>query len=145
MWSLDGVGLFGIEVKAPPKEGLIVTTTRSHGNKAINSALEALKPTEILRVGGAGHKVLLVVEGKAHAYVFPSSGTKKWDSCAPEAILNGAGGKLTDIFAKDILYHKEIDYVNRTGILAATSPEMHAKVAKLIPEDVKASLLSSSL
>ena len=26
------------------------------------------------KVGGAGHKVMLLMEGKAHAYVFPSPG-----------------------------------------------------------------------
>lgn len=37
-----------------------MTTTRSHSNDLVKSALEALKPTEILRVGGAGYKVLQV-------------------------------------------------------------------------------------
>jgi hypothetical protein len=29
---------------------------------------------QVLKVGGAGHKVLLLMEGAAHAYVFPSPG-----------------------------------------------------------------------
>ena len=37
-------------------------------------ALEILKPDEVLKVGGAGHKVLLLMEGQAEAYVFPSPG-----------------------------------------------------------------------
>ena len=40
------------------------------------------------------------MEGEADAYIFPSSGTKKWDTCAPEAILVAAGGELTDIYGK---------------------------------------------
>ena len=54
-----------------------------------------MKPTEVLKVGGSGHKVLLLIEGKAHAYVFPSPGCKKWDTCAPEAILHALGGKVS--------------------------------------------------
>ena len=57
-----------------------------------------MKPTEVLKVGGSGHKVLLLIEGKAHAYVFPSPGCKKWDTCAPEAILHALGGKVNDLF-----------------------------------------------
>ena len=37
-------------------------------------ALEILKADEVLKVGGAGHKVLLLMEGQAEAYVFPSPG-----------------------------------------------------------------------
>ena len=48
-----------------------------------------------LSLGGAGNKVLRVIEGDAHAYVFASPGTKKWDTCAPEAILVAMGGALT--------------------------------------------------
>ena len=51
----------------------------------------------MLKVGGSGHKVLLLIEGKAHAYVFPSPGCKKWDTCAPEAILHALGGKVSEI------------------------------------------------
>lgn len=32
-------------------------------------------------------QVLQILDGVADAYVFPSKGTKKWDTCAPEACL----------------------------------------------------------
>ena len=35
----------------------IVTTTRSHGTGLIQQTLDILKPDQILKVGGAGHKV----------------------------------------------------------------------------------------
>ena len=92
-YGVIGGGVIGID-KVPPPEGKICTTTRSHSNKLVNSALEAVKPTEVIKVGGSGHKVLLLIEGKAHAYVFPSPGCKKWDTCAPEAILHALGGKV---------------------------------------------------
>lgn len=43
------------------------------------------------------------MEGIADAYIFPSIGCKKWDTCAPEAVLCAAGGQLTDIFGEIIL------------------------------------------
>lgn len=37
-------------------------------------------------------QVIQLVEGRASAYVFASPGCKKWDTCAPEAILTAVGG-----------------------------------------------------
>lgn len=37
-------------------------------------------------------QIIQLVEGKASAYVFASPGCKKWDTCAPEAILHAVGG-----------------------------------------------------
>ena len=57
MWGIVGVGGFGIEHVHPPEGKRIITTTRSHSNPVINSTISALKPDEVLKVGGAGHKV----------------------------------------------------------------------------------------
>ena len=46
----------------------------------------------------------MLLEGKAHAYVFASPGCKKWDTAAPQAILEAAGGKLTDIKGEILPY-----------------------------------------
>lgn len=81
IWGLKGLGCKGFD-KKPYNEGeFIATTTRSHSNELVQSALEALEPTKILRVGGAGYKVLLLLEGDAHAYIFATPGCKKWDTC----------------------------------------------------------------
>ena len=59
-----------------------------------------------------------MIEKKAHAYVFASIGCKKWDTCAPEAILHALGGKLSDIHGKPILYHANAVRKNMGGVLA---------------------------
>ena len=41
-----------------------------------------------LAIGGAGHKVILLMEGEANCYVMASPGCKKWDTCAPEGIID---------------------------------------------------------
>lgn len=57
MWGIVGVGGFGIEHVHPPGNKKIITTTRSHSNPVIKSTVSALKPDEVLKVGGSGHKV----------------------------------------------------------------------------------------
>ncbi|XP_074603690.1 3'(2'),5'-bisphosphate nucleotidase 1 isoform X2 [Brevipalpus obovatus] len=140
MWGIVGLGGFGIDKKDPPANGPVIVTTRSHRSKLVDDTLLALKPTNDLRVGGAGNKVLYVIEGKAHAYVYPSPGTKKWDTCAPQAILHSLGGRMTDIYGNEILYHKDAEYPNVGGILAAHSEEANQAFCKNIPEHVKEEL-----
>lgn len=142
LWGLVGLGCFGLTPKQPPNDRLVITTTASHGNKNIEDSITALKPDEVLKVGGAGHKVLLVIEGRAHSYVFTSNGCKRWDTCAPEAILHACGGRLTDSFGGGIEYNyrQDKDYQNRLGIVASINEEIHARVIQGIPEVVKGRL-----
>lgn len=81
IWGLKGLGSSGYDKKPFVDGELIATTTRSHSNELVQSALRAINPTKVIRVGGAGYKVLQLLEGDAHAYVFASSGCKKWDTC----------------------------------------------------------------
>lgn len=60
----------------------------------------------------------MLIEKKAHAYVFASIGCKKWDTCAPEAILQSVGGTLSDIHGKPIPYHANVVHKNTGGVLA---------------------------
>jgi len=137
LYGIVGSGVRGIEKVPPPAGQRILTTTRSHGTGLINDTAEACKPTDIIRVGGAGHKVMLLIEGKAHAYVFPSPGCKKWDTCAPEAVLHAMGGKLTDIKGDLYDYNKDVGMRNDWGTLATFTADDHAEYLKLIPQENK--------
>lgn len=57
LWGLVGLGVGGFKLVEPPSDKFIITTTRSHSDAVVQQALDILKPDEILRVGGAGHKV----------------------------------------------------------------------------------------
>merc|ERR1711936_492112 len=136
-YGLVGGGVFGLEPCSPPEGKRIVTTTRSHSTGLVQDCLDILAPDEILKVGGAGHKVMLLMEGKAHAYVFPSPGCKKWDTCAPEAILHAMGGKLTDMKGDNYEYHSTVAHRNSEGVLATAIHSDHAIYQAAIPQHVK--------
>ncbi|KAI0213632.1 3'(2'),5'-bisphosphate nucleotidase 1 [Lamellibrachia satsuma] len=140
IWGVIGLGGFGYESEPLPDGKNIIVTTRSHGTGTVAEAVDACEPTEVNRVGGAGHKVLLLIEGKAKAYVFASPGCKKWDTCAPEAVLHAAGGRLTDIHGQLYQYHPSVQRRNVGGVLATARAEDHQWYADKIPENVKASL-----
>lgn len=140
MWGVRGLGTFGFSHIPPPAGRRVITTTRSHSNKTVVEAIEAMKPDEILKVGGAGYKVLLLLEGRADAYVFASAGCKRWDTCACEALLEAVGGTLTDICGEHIKYDSQaVSYVNQTGVLASLKD--HKFYVSMIPDSIKSNLL----
>lgn len=142
VWGVIGDGVGGMSVQSPPSSGCIVTTTRSHSSTTVNDAVNALTPDQIMRVGGAGHKVMLLLEGRAHAYVFASPGCKKWDTCGPQAVLESAGGCMTDIQGKAIPYDSTAPHRNKTGVLATALGTTHTSIVDKIPQHVKENLIA---
>ncbi|XP_050675365.1 3'(2'),5'-bisphosphate nucleotidase 1 isoform X1 [Leptidea sinapis] len=136
IWGLQEVGVGGFTL-APPPDSLVITTTRSHSNAIVENALQVMNAKQILRVGGAGYKVLQLLEGKASIYVFASPGCKKWDTCGPEAILSAAGGKLTDILGNHYKYGASESRPNKTGVLAAVYEDLHSYALSRIPQELK--------
>ena len=125
-YGLVGAGMHGLTPVPPPVGQRIITTTRSHGRGLVQQALEVRNPDKVLKVGGAGHKVMLLMEGEATAYVFPSPGCKKWDTCAPEAILHAMEGKLTDMMGNQYEYHANVEHMNGEGVLATEYDKLAA-------------------
>lgn len=137
IWGLKDLGTGGYNPKKPPENKFIITTTRSHSNALVQDALDSIRPDEVIRVGGAGFKILQLIEGKAHAYVFASAGCKKWDTCAGEAILEAHGGILTDMVGRHYNYGKTVGYPNESGVLATAKGVSHDDLVEKIPDHVK--------
>ena len=83
-------------------------------------------------MGSVGLKVGLVCEGRAHLYVHTGGGTKLWDTCGPEAILAGAGGRMTDMDGNPLTYG-EPDLYNHRGIIASNGPLHDFVITALAP------------
>jgi 3'(2'), 5'-bisphosphate nucleotidase len=63
---------------------------------------------------------LLLGGGQAELYLHGTVGAKRWDSCAPEAVLLAAGGRFTDSAAHSSFTQPAISLL-RTGILASNA------------------------
>jgi hypothetical protein len=106
-----------------------IVTTRSHPTPELLALVAKLAPEGgETRVGGAGNKVITVISGEYDAYFYPQTGTKRWDTCAPEALLRIAGGHLVDAstglrytYGRDVASSDPgtPDVVNAGGVLAA--------------------------
>lgn len=92
--------------KASPADDKIrLIVSRSHAGSVESFSAEAFgkTPYEVISAGGAGYKGLQVLLGKADAYLHVTK-IKKWDLCAPNAILNSVGGQISTLLGKEIDY-----------------------------------------
>jgi 3'(2'), 5'-bisphosphate nucleotidase len=92
-WKRDAAGERAITVRPVPTAGLDVIASRSHANDARMTAfLAGRKVASMLNVGSA-LKFCRVAEGLADLY--PRFGrTMEWDTAAPQAVLEAAGGSV---------------------------------------------------
>lgn len=82
-------------------------------------------------IGSVGVKLALIAMGVRDLYVNPFPKTKAWDTCAPEAILVAAGGRLSDLFGTPIDYFGRLDHPR--GLIASNGHIHDAVVAKISP------------
>jgi len=102
--ALDGsTGATRLEIGAPMK-ALRAVVSRSHPSPRTRAILERLDVREQIPCGSVGVKAARVIEGAADLYVHPSNGAKLWDACAPDALIRGAGGMMTNIDGNAIDY-----------------------------------------
>ncbi|CAE8739295.1 unnamed protein product [Polarella glacialis] len=80
--------------------------------------------TGTIAVGGAGYKVARITDGAADLWIFPRSGTSRWDTCAGEAMLQALGGLLRDKAGRPICYDPDGSFENLEGIIAGADPEL---------------------
>lgn len=108
-----------------PKQATMVTS-RSHRPAIVGPVEQRLGIPRVIPCGSVGVKIARIVLGQADLYVHGGAGAKRWDTAAPEAILEAAGGRFTDLAGAPIAYATS-DLVQRTGILA-TNGLLHEQV-----------------
>ncbi|GKT19397.1 Inositol monophosphatase-like protein [Aduncisulcus paluster] len=87
--------------------------------------------TKIIKLGGAGAKMHSIFSLQSDIYFYPWSTTNFWDTCAGQAIVEGAGGIVTDKFGKVIVYPRGIVPQNKDGLIGFTKCEIYETLKKL--------------
>ncbi len=99
-----------IRVIAQHQSPLQVAGSRSHAGDSLLKFLHNLGEHQIVSMGSS-LKLCLVAEGKADLY--PRLGpTSEWDTAAAQAIVEAAGGKVTDTAMKPLLYNTKDSLLN---------------------------------
>jgi 3'(2'), 5'-bisphosphate nucleotidase len=102
--------------------------SRSHLSTTTEAIRKQLGIAQTVQSGSIGIKIGLVCEAQAHVYV-QGRGTSLWDTCAPEAILREAGGKMTDTSGNPFRY--DIAEVRNLHGVIATNGTLHDKVVEI--------------
>jgi 3'(2'), 5'-bisphosphate nucleotidase len=113
-------------------QNLRLVVSRSHRNPITDSVKAALGIVQERISGSVGIKCGLIADGKSDLYLHPAPGTKEWDTCAPEAILTGAGGRMTDCWGRPLLYNQS-DVRRRYGLIASNGHCHSLVVERTIP------------
>jgi len=105
-----------------------VLVSRAQGDAEAELIRAALGAPNLVAMGSAGLKGASVADGSADAYVARRYAGKRWDACAPDAIVSAAGGIFSDSKGEPIDY-RTADLRNSRG-LVATNQRTHAELIR---------------
>jgi 3'(2'), 5'-bisphosphate nucleotidase len=109
---------------------MTIALSRSHHSPEIDMVSKRLMITKSIRSGSIGLKVGLICEGRAHLYLDMSGRTSQWDTCAPAALLQEAGGRITDLMGIPLRYNgPELRHLN--GVIASNGT-IHDRVVEAV-------------
>lgn len=103
-WKRDAAGMRNIATaKVGPTDPLRVMGSRSHGGDKLNAWLATLQNAHTFVAAGSSLKFCHIAEGQADIY--PRFGpTSQWDTAAAQAVLEVAGGAVTDLQGTPLRY-----------------------------------------
>ncbi len=112
-YAMEGLGAFkqkgddeatAIAVSDYHNHRLHIAVSRLHGGAGLTAFLEQIPAHDLVRMGSS-LKICLVAEGAADLY--PRLGrTMEWDTAAAHAVVNEAGGSVTDVNGIPLCYNK---------------------------------------
>lgn len=111
---------------------MFMAVSRNHPSSRIRTVLERFGVAGELSRGSVGLKIGLIAEQRCDLYIHLSHRTKLWDTCAPQVILEEAGGRVTDLFGNDFRYDVE-DLQNYGGVCATNGSAHGETIARLKP------------
>lgn len=102
-WLDDTQSEKSIRIRKPPRAGMTITISRFDGHRPkLDTFLETIKVEKMMK-RGSSLKFCLIAAGKADLY--PRFGTTgAWDTAAGQAILESAGGVVTNLHGTPLTY-----------------------------------------
>jgi 3'(2'), 5'-bisphosphate nucleotidase len=104
-WKRVGTTETAVTARLPPEEGLTVLASRYHGSSARLD--EFLKDRRVAKLINFGSSVKFCRLAEGIADLYPRFGrTMEWDTCAPQAVLEAAGGTVRTFAGEEMRYGK---------------------------------------
>lgn len=102
----------------------------SHRDGVMDRIKNALGIEDEVNIGSVGVKAGLVARAQRDLYINPAGRCRLWDGCAPQAILEAAGGRMTDLKGNDLRYQPDELYLTE-GFVASNGACHDAVLEKL--------------
>ncbi|KII67430.1 3'(2'),5'-bisphosphate nucleotidase 1 [Thelohanellus kitauei] len=117
VWGIVGSDIHGLI----PRERFrlansVLLLSESHHNVRDQNIAKKLALCTIIQCSGAAYKGLCILEDEADVMVYSSPGTKKWDTCAIDALFKIKGGIVSDLHGHNLDYNSTATFANTGGI-----------------------------
>ena len=127
----DGSNIKPNPSKSKSLQDMILVTSKNHNNETLKNLIKKIDFNEVVIMGSIGCKIASIVRGESDLYICLSlpgkSAPKDWDFAAPEAILKGAGGAITNLDNEELSYGKS--NFEQGGLLVASNNNlMHESI-----------------
>ena len=107
---------------------MTLVSSKNHRNEYLESLIERIRFKKVITMGSIGCKIASILRGESDIYISLSmpgkSCPKDWDFAAPEAVLRAAGGAITTINNRDLVYCKK-NFEQGGIIVASNNSETH--------------------
>ena len=116
---------------------MTLVTSKNHNNEVLKKLIEKINFKKVIVMGSIGCKITSILRGESDLYLCLSlpgkSSPKDWDFAAPSALLKAAGGAVTNLDNKELVYNQP--RFEQNGIIVASNNELnHEKVCLEIKE-----------
>jgi 3'(2'), 5'-bisphosphate nucleotidase len=108
---------------------MVMVSSRSHRRQIVDRIRKQLRINSERVSGSVGLKAGFITRGLADVYVHPSPGCKEWDLCAPQALLEAAGGVMTDCWGNPLRFNRR-DVRAHNGLIA-TNGICHEQIVEV--------------
>jgi len=119
----DGSKYEPVLLKNKNLQEMTLVTSKNHGNEILRNLIKKIDFCKVEIMGSIGCKIASIVSGDSDIYICLSlpgkSSPKDWDFAAPESILKGAGGAITNLDNQELCYGKS--NFEQGGIIVATN------------------------
>ena len=119
---------------------MVLVTSKNHSNKTLKNLIEKIQFKEVVTMGSIGCKIASIVRGDSDIYICFSlpgkSSPKDWDFAAPEAILRSAGGAITTLDGRELIYGKS-NFAQGGVIIASNNAVNHKNICLEIKEIIE--------
>ena len=119
---------------------MVLVTSKNHRNQTLQKLIQLVNFDDVIIMGSIGCKIASIIRGESDIYICLShsgeSSPKDWDFSAPETILKGSGGAITNLDNEELTYGKS-NFEQGGIIVASNNCLMHESICLEIKEIIK--------